>query len=387
MNRPFFMGSWLRPAWSFWGLCALCGLWACSTPDQQAGAGISGWQRPYQPRYAKTFVVDTAKGLTRLVIRRRDAQEQVFVLAGRDQAVPSDAGQVIRVPVRSIAGTSTTQATLLRLAGRPEVLTGLAGTAYATDSLLRARIAQGQVREIGNGGELNIEALTALRPDILLTGSFGGMQEAQLGQLGGMGVITIPDAEPYEVHPLGRLEWVVLYGLLVGQDSMALALFDQIAQRYEALSAMARKASPQPEVMVSLPYKGVWYVSGGQSYAAKFLADAGARYCWAGDSTTGSITTDHETVLSRTRQARYWLHPGTVRSLAEIRAQDERLTLLPPFAQGEVWQCDRRRTEAGWIEYYETSIARPDEVLADLIHIFHPTLLPDRPLYYYQRLR
>jgi iron complex transport system substrate-binding protein len=40
----------------------------------------------------------------------------------------------------------------------------------------------------------------------------------------------------------------------------------------------------------------------------------------------------------------------------------------------------------GGNEYFETGPAHPDRILADMISIFHPELLPDHELYYYQKL-
>ena len=41
----------------------------------------------------------------------------------------------------------------------------------------------------------------------------------------------------------------------------------------------------------------------------------------------------------------------------------------------------------GGNDYYESAVAQPDAVLADLIAIFHPALLPDHEFVYYQRLQ
>ncbi len=34
--------------------------------------------------------------------------------------------------------------------------------------------------------------------------------------------------------------------------------------------------------------------------------------------------------------------------------------------------------------FYESGTSHPDVILADLIHIFHPDLLPDHQLYYFR---
>jgi iron complex transport system substrate-binding protein len=51
-----------------------------------------------------------------------------------------------------------------------------------------------------------------------------------------------------------------------------------------------------------------------------------------------------------------------------------------------VYNNDRRTVENGGNDYFESGYLYADRVLADLIAIFHPELMPDHELYYYRRL-
>ena len=48
---------------------------------------------------------------------------------------------------------------------------------------------------------------------------------------------------------------------------------------------------------------------------------------------------------------------------------------------------NRRTNGIGGNDYWESGITNPHLVLADLIKIFHPDLLPDHDLYYYHPLQ
>ena len=56
------------------------------------------------------------------------------------------------------------------------------------------------------------------------------------------------------------------------------------------------------------------------------------------------------------------------------------------FKAGRVFNNDRRLNEHGGNDYWESGSLRPDIVLADLIKILHPQLLPDHELVFYRRL-
>jgi iron complex transport system substrate-binding protein len=40
----------------------------------------------------------------------------------------------------------------------------------------------------------------------------------------------------------------------------------------------------------------------------------------------------------------------------------------------------------GGNDYFESAILHPDKVLTDLVRIFHPALLADRPFTYYKKI-
>jgi iron complex transport system substrate-binding protein len=118
---------------------------------------------------------------------------------------------------------------------------------------------------------------------------------------------------------------------------------------------------------------------------ARFLADAGADYLWAEDTTRGSLPLDLEAVLSKAGGAEFWLNPGPWRSRAEARKAEPRAALFKAFGAGKVWSNEARRCGAG-NAFFEEGSTRPDWVLADLIALFHPELLPGHRFRWYAKL-
>ena len=52
-----------------------------------------------------------------------------------------------------------------------------------------------------------------------------------------------------------------------------------------------------------------------------------------------------------------------------------------------MWNNNRRSTSGGGNDFYESGIMHPDVILADLISIFHPDLMPGYEPRYYTRLK
>jgi iron complex transport system substrate-binding protein len=85
--------------------------------------------------------------------------------------------------------------------------------------------------------------------------------------------------------------------------------------------------------------------------------------------------------------AGYWLNLGTVDSKAEVAANDSRFTQFAPFRSGALYNNTRRTNDIRSNDYWESGIANPQLILADLIRIVHPGLLPKDSLYYYKQLK
>lgn len=165
-------------------------------------------------------------------------------------------------------------------------------------------------------------------------------------------------------------------------------LFDDIAAQYNELTAMTADLEERPTVFTNTPYDGTWYMPGGNSFVAKLLADAGADYLWSDDESTGSLYLDFETVFERAADADFWVNAGGFWfSLDDALAEDERFEQFAAFQNGNVWSNNLALNEFGGNDYWEGGVANPQLVLADLIAIFHPDLLPDHQFVYYQQLK
>jgi iron complex transport system substrate-binding protein len=224
-----------------------------------------------------------------------------------------------------------------------------------------------------------------LQPDVIFAYGSGSPDYDAHPKLQAAGLNVVLLAEFLEPTPLGRAEWGKAIAAFFNQEAAANIWFDGVSDRYNSLRASAQASPTQPSVLKEAPYQGVWYVPGGQSFAAKLLADAGANYVWAADPHSGSLTLDFETVFANASSADFWLDVGFVNSLAELQASDQRFGEFASVHHNKVYNNNKRLGENGGNDYYESGTASPDVLLADLVEIFHPDL-QDHQLVYYQPL-
>ncbi len=94
-----------------------------------------------------------------------------------------------------------------------------------------------------------------------------------------------------------------------------------------------------------------------------------------------------EAVYDAGLDAAMWM-PGTygTQTLADLAALDERYADFAAFKHDAVYNFDARENDRGGNDYFESGAANPQIILADLIKILHPDLLPDHALYYFRQL-
>lgn len=319
----------------------------------------------------------------------RDADVRFrYVLVQCGTPPPDDTGDalVIEVPVQSIVTMSTTHLPHLKELGLLDRLIGVDSFLYINTPEVRQKIEAGELVEIGGGGQVNVEQAIDLQPDLIMTYGVGNPEFDAHPKLLEAGLTVVLNSEYMETSPLGRAEWIKFTAAFFNREAKATEVYNAIAARYMEMSTKARNVVNKPTVFTGTPYKGTWFVPGGKSYIAQLLADAGATYLWADDPSTGSQPLSFEEVFERARDADFWLNPGMWTSLTEAKAEDERFTRFSAYQKGNVFNNNKRINENGGNDYFESGVTNPDIVLADLIRIFHPELLPDHELYFFRRL-
>jgi iron complex transport system substrate-binding protein len=215
-----------------------------------------------------------------------------------------------------------------------------------------------------------------------------GVSSAEyLRKLSEMGVKVMYNADYLEEHPLARCEWIKVFGILTGREEKADSLFREVAAAYSSLADMVRSAvKDKPDVLLGAPWEDVWYISPANSYTGRLISDAGGRYLFDDLTEPNSVPYSVEAVFRRATEADLWFNPGTAESLNDIAVSDHRMTRLPVFTSGSVWNNRNRMTPSGGNDYWEGAVVHPELLLRDIVSILHPELLPGYKQLYFKRL-
>ena len=237
------------------------------------------------PRYADTArnskETGEASGST-----RHDDDGSASLKGSEEQPLPEDLpdGTVVRVPIERAVVYSSVHAGVMKELGSFSAVRGVCDAQYYTMPEVQSGIADGSIADCGNSLSPTIERLVALKPDAIILSPF---QNAGYGVLTNLGVPIIECADYMEHTPLGRAEWIKLFGELLGCREKADSIFQATAREYSALTALTATVEKRPKVISEMITSGVWFVPGGDSYMAHLFTDAGAFYPWSDDTNSG----------------------------------------------------------------------------------------------------
>ena len=369
--------------------CVLA-FWCTTLAAQGASAGESaaprarveygaGFSIDYEPGYKIVSVQSpwpgATAGLTYVLYKRGDP---------RPTGIRADG--FFETPARRVVTFSTTYIPQIVALGEADTIAGVDNAALVNSPDVRTRIASGLIAETTRNSIPNMELMISLSPDVVFAYGMGNEWDVQ-SKMEEAGLRVVIDGDWNEADPLARAEWMKFIAAFYDKEELATTYIDKVAKEYARVRALASSAAERPRVLVNGPYQGLWTVSGGKSFMARLLSDAGARYLWADDPGRGGLTLSIEAVYARALKADIWLNPANgVKSAADLADLDPRLASLPVVAAGGIWNDNLRLSPGGGNDYFESAAMRPDLVLIDLVKIFHPALLQDRPFSYYRKI-
>ncbi|REA62312.1 ABC transporter substrate-binding protein [Dyadobacter luteus] len=381
-------------------LCLALAFYACRTKQADSTQQLTAQSEPdslnekVSVHHAHGFTIDYFENYKVVKIINpfeKSTDTTTYLLVQRGTAIPSIAEKatVIQIPVRSLALTSSMHIGLLSYLNSEEILSGLSSLQYVFSPKVIEMIDAKKIVEIGKDQGINEEKLITMQPDLLMTtGSPGSLKEHN-PLLSEAGIPVIINSEWVEKTPLGRAEWVKLMAALLNKEEIVNRKFAETEKRYENLVQLASKVTEKPVILSGLNTKDVWYMPNGNSYMAQFFKDAGSNFPWKATSDAGSAPLSFETVYPVALNADFWMNvgfdPNDTRS--SVLALDKRYSDFKAFKNNRIFSYNNRVNTRGSNDFFETGNVEPDVVLADLLSIFHPELLPDHKPVYYKQLK
>lgn len=322
------------------------------------------WQNAQNTQY--TYILSDSAGSSRMISRQRS---------------------MIQIPPERIVCLSTTHIGFIDYLGKTGTIRGISGKDFVVNNQLRNNIERNIVSDVGFDENINYELLLKLNPDIVFVYGVTAAVTKIINKLNELNIPVVLVAEYLEEDPLAKMEWIKFFAAFYGIESEVNSRFDSIAAEYNRLKEMALGTQAKPRVIMGLPWRGIWYVSGGKSYTAKLINDAGGDYIWSSLDYKDSKPIELEKVYENALSADFWLNTGDARSKKDILSVDDRFRNLKVFNRNTVYNNNKLLGPSGGNAYFESGVLEPHIILADLISILHPQLLPSHELKYYQQLQ
>jgi len=337
-------------------------------------------------KYAKGFEIQYFENYKKLIIKKpyqgaAESFEYILTNSGSNNDL-----NTIQTPVESIVVTSTTHIPMLELLNIEHKLVGYPNTKYISSKRTRALIDEGKVIDLGNEENINTELLLDLKPDIVIGFSINSNNK-MFATIEKMNIPVILNGAWLEETPLGRAEWIKLFGVLFNKEKEADSIFSTIEKNYLEAKKIALNAERIPTIISGGLFKDIWNLPAGESFEATFLADANTNYLWKDAKGTGSLSLNIENVFEKGHDAEIWISPSFYTSLEQLKSANDIYPKFKAFKNEQIYTFVNKKGTTGGLLYFELAPARPDLVLKDLIKIGHPELLPDYTFTFFEKLK
>jgi iron complex transport system substrate-binding protein len=299
----------------------------------------------------------------------------------------SDNNVIIHIPVTKVVCLSTTHCAFISKLDRISTIQGISSPEYVYDDKIRDMILNGDITDIGFESQINYEKIISMNPDVVFAFGVDNAGVASFQKLTDIGIPVVFVGDFTEATPLGRTEWIKFFACFYDRLDYATEYFDSVEKNYNTIKEdIAKLNKKKPKVMVSLPWKGTWWVPGGNSFFANFISDAGGEYIFSNNESDESISLTIEEVFAQAKDAEFWFHPNNADNKRSIVEVDSRLTDFAPFKHAEIYNNNKRQNRYGGNDFWESGIIHPDLILKDLQQIMFPESLSNTDLYYYKKL-
>ena len=294
---------------------------------------------------------------------------------------------LIKTPVKRVICMSTSHLPFIKMLNQSASIVAISGGKYISDSLIRTKLENKEIEDIGYESSINYEILMQLKPDVVFTYGITGENNQYIEKIKQAGITVVVVSDYLENHPLGKLEYLKFFGAFFDKEEMADSLYNVIKKRYIDAQSRVKGLTSKPNVLLNAPWKDAWYIPGQNNYMSHLIADAGGVVLLSKPGESNSYTHSIENVIQKAYSANFWLNPNFFSTLKDLRDSNPLFSGLPVLKEGKVYNNNKRDTPGGGSDFWEKGVVEPDVILNDLINVLHPELDNKKELVYYKLLQ
>ena len=299
----------------------------------------------YQLDYARQFTADCYEGGYTMVSIPDSGQK--FLVVPQDAAevdnLPADV-TVLHQPMENIYLVSTSVMDLfLHLDALDSI--ALSGTRAEGWYLPEAQQAmeEGRIAYAGKYSAPDYEQILAANCSLSIQNTMILHTPEVKEQLEHFGIPVLVERSSYESGPLARMEWIKLYGILLGKEDLAEQVF--AAQEEAIQPILSQEPTGKSCAFFSLTSNNLATVRKGNDYVAKMIEMAGGSYVFADLTDNGnSLATMNlplEDFYAGAKDADVLIYnsaiEGTIDSVRQLTGKFPLLAEFKAVQEGQVW--------------------------------------------------
>lgn len=333
-------------------LLFIMSLTSCSTAqgteasdNQKEISSSLTWESSMELRYASEFSVDYYKEGYRLLTIAQDGQ---YLVVPEGKEIPADLSKditALKQPVEQIyLVASAVMDMFVSLDALDAVgFSGLKADSWYIDEA-REAMEQGKILHAGSYGAPDYEQILARGCGLAIENTMIYHTPEVKEQLEKLGIPVLVDYSSYESNPLGRTEWVRLYGILTGKEAEAEAAFAAEAEAFEAVEQEEKTGSTVAFFYITA--NGEVNVRRSSDYLPKMIEMAGGSYVFdhIGDeeeTASSNVTMQMEEFYAAAKDADYIIYNSTtteeLSSVEDLLAKSSLLEKFKAVEEGRVY--------------------------------------------------
>ncbi len=301
------------------------------------------WDNHLELEYAEMFTVDrAADGFKRIVI-----DQDTYLVVPEGMEPPADVPEevtVLRQPLAHIYLQATAAMDCFRQLDAIRAVT-LSGTQADGWYIPEAREAMesGRMLYAGKYSAPDYELIASEGCDMALESTMIYHNPEVKEQLERLNIPVLVERSSYESHPLGRMEWIKLYGVLTGREEKAEAYY---ARQLEQLAPILDQENTGKTVaFFSITSNGSVTVRKPGDYIAKSIGLAGGVYALNGiagsENALSTMNIQMESFYQEARDADILIYNSAIEAdldtLEQLVAKSAPLADFKAVQNGDVW--------------------------------------------------
>lgn len=293
--------------------------------------------------YAKEFKVDYYEGGYALITINEGGS---FLVVPEDKKIPDNLDKnitVLKQPLDNIYLVATSAMDLFReLDGINNIkLSGTDADSWYIKEAADA-IESGEMKYAGKYSAPDYELILENDCDLAIESTMIYHSPEVKEQLESFEIPVLVERSSYEEHPLGRLEWIKLYAVLLDKEQNAQDYFDEQIKKLDELDNTENTG--KTVAFFYITSNGTVNVRKSNDYVSKMIEMAGGNYIFddlQSDNSLSTVNMQMESFYAQAKDADYIIYNSTIdgelKSVDELIKKSDLLKDFKAVKEGNVW--------------------------------------------------